>query len=201
VIQILLLSDALLLRSALASLVGGAPDIDVTTASSDEAAKAVRSHPADVCVIDADGGGPFHLAAVAGKIREEASAGLDLLVIAEKGKPGVLREAYDAHALGYVSRDAPPERFLDAIREVAQGKRFVDVSLAYDFLQAAEMPLTRRELNVLSLAANGATVPEIARRLVLAEGTVRNYLAAVNRKIGARNRVDAIRIARSTGWV
>ena len=63
------------------------------------------------------------------------------------------------------------------------------------------MPLTRRELSVLSLSAEGASVTEIARSLHLCNGTVRNYLAAITRKTGARNRVDAIRISRVAGWV
>lgn len=81
-----------------------------------------------------------------------------------------------------------------------QGERFIDDTLALGFLQAAEMPLTRRELSVLSLAANGAPIAEIAATLFLSKGTVRNYMASVIRKVGARNRVDAIRIAQGAGW-
>ncbi len=88
-----------------------------------------------------------------------------------------------------------------AIRQVAQGERFVDSALALDLLHAADTPLTKRELSVLSLAAEGASVSEIARRLHLCHGTVRNYMAAINRKTGARNRVDAIRISQGAGWL
>ncbi|OMI37941.1 LuxR family two component transcriptional regulator [Streptomyces sparsogenes DSM 40356] len=63
------------------------------------------------------------------------------------------------------------------------------------------MPLTERELSVLSLAAEGASIPEIARSLHLSNGTIRNYMAAITRKTGARNRVDAIRISQGEGWV
>ncbi|MGP4110400.1 LuxR C-terminal-related transcriptional regulator [Streptomyces sp. 4N509B] len=200
-IRILLVHDACLLRSALASLVGGAEDIDVTTASWEEAEKHARRRQADVWIADTDGCGAVPLPLAAQLVCQEASARAELLVLAERGRPGLLREAYDARALGYVSKDAPPERLLTAIRRVAGGERFVDDALAYDFLQAAEMPLTRRELSVLSLAADGAPVAEIAERLRLARGTVRNYLAAITRKTGARNRVDAIRISRGAGWV
>lgn len=200
-IRILLVHDACLLRSALASLVDGAQDIDVTTASWCEAARRARRSPTDVWLVDADGGAPAPLPLATRLVCQEASASAVLLVLAERGRPGQLREAYDAKALGYVSKDAPPERLLTAIRRVAGGERFVDEALAYDFLQAAEMPLTRRELSVLSLAADGAPVAEIARRLRLAHGTVRNYLAAIIRKTGARNRVDAIRISHRAGWV
>ncbi len=200
-IRILLVHDAYLMRSALASLVGVAEDIEVKTASWNDAAEKARCRRNDVCLIDADDRGPVPLALAAKLVCQEASASAVLLVLAEIGRPGQLREAYDARALGYVSKDAPPERLITAIRRVARGERFVDDALAFDFLQAAEIPLTARERNVLSLAAEGAPVSEIAGRLLLAEGTVRNYLAAGIRKTGARNRLDAIRIARSAGWV
>lgn len=94
-----------------------------------------------------------------------------------------------------------PDHLVFAIRQVAEGKRFVDDSLGFSFLRAAEMPLTRRELSVLSLAAEGASISDIAHRLHLTNGTVRNYMAAITRKTGARNRVDAIRISQGEGWV
>jgi two-component system response regulator DesR len=61
--------------------------------------------------------------------------------------------------------------------------------------------LTTRELEVLGLAAEGEPVKEIAKRLFLSGGTVRNYLSAIISKTGARNRLDAIRIARKDGWL
>ncbi|AEW93785.1 MULTISPECIES: response regulator transcription factor [Streptomycetaceae] len=124
-----------------------------------------------------------------------------LLVLAAPSKPGLLRRASRAQALGYVNKDAPPDALATAIRRVAEGKRFVDTSLGFDFLRASEIPLTNRELSVLTLAAEGASVAEIARSLHLSNGTVRNYMAAINRKTGARNRVDAIRISQGAGWV
>lgn len=124
-----------------------------------------------------------------------------LVVLTGAGKPGDLRRAYEARALGFVSKDRSADRLPTAVRQAAEGRRFVDESLAMEFLQAADMPLTRRELSVLSLSAEGASVREIARSLHLCDGTVRNYLAAITRKTGARNRVDAIRISRVAGWV
>ncbi len=72
--------------------------------------------------------------------------------------------AAEAGALGYVDKDreGAPERLVSAIRSVAAGRRFVDDSLGFGFLRATQIPLTRRELSVLSLAADGASVAEIA---------------------------------------
>ncbi|WP_185029712.1 response regulator transcription factor [Streptomyces candidus] len=127
--------------------------------------------------------------------------GAGLLVLVAARRPGVLRRALEAGALGYVDKEGSPQRLLEGVRSVARGERYVDGSLAADLLHATDILLTPRELNVLSLAGAGAGVREIALALHLSPGTVRNYLAAAIRKTGARNRVDAIRIAHGAGWV
>ncbi|MFJ6698304.1 LuxR C-terminal-related transcriptional regulator [Streptomyces sp. NPDC091272] len=136
-----------------------------------------------------------------GPVGHRIPKGAGLLVLATAHRPGVLRRAFDAGALGYVDKEGCPERLAEGIRTVARGERYVDVTLAVGLLRATEIPLTPRELGVLSIAAAGAGVEEIALTLHLSRGTVRNYLAASIRKTGARNRVDAIRIARGAGWL
>ncbi|MGX9229769.1 response regulator transcription factor [Streptomyces albus] len=124
-----------------------------------------------------------------------------LLALVSQDCPGALRRALDAGASGFVCKDALPEQLVRGIRRVADGERFVDNALAQTLLRASEVPLSQRELTVLSAAAEGAPVPEIARRLGLSTGTVRNYMSAITRKTGARNRVDAIRISQGAGWL
>ena len=122
-------------------------------------------------------------------------------MLASANRPGLLKRAAEAGALGYVDKEGSPQNLLRGIRRVAEGERFVNDSLGFGFLQAAEMPLTRRELSVLTLAAEGASIAEIAGSLHLSHGTVRNYMAAITRKTGARNRIDAIRISQGQGWL
>lgn len=205
-IRVLLVHDTRLLRLGLAALLGRVGDMTVVTTSWREAGATARSLRPHVCVVDVDC--PGSTALVDGAGGAEASEALDsgfslsnLLVLATANKPGLLRRASQARALGYVNKDSSAERLLRAIRQVAAGKRFIDSSLGFGFLQAAEMPLTPREYSVLSIAAEGASVGEIARRLHLCTGTVRNYMATINRKTGARNRVDAIRISQGAGWL
>lgn len=223
-IRVLLVHDTYLLRTALAFLLGREPDLEVTSASWQRAADLARALRPHVCVVDMDSpeaGGPRGLRELSGNGSEngngsgngngnvdtlgEAAAGgggrAALLALASAGRPGPLRRAYEEKALGYLSKNASPDRLVEGIRHVAKGERFIDEALGFGFLEAAEIPLTRRELSVLSLAAEGASVGEIARSLHLSNGTVRNYMAAITRKTGARNRVDAIRISRGAGWV
>ncbi|GGO80266.1 DNA-binding response regulator [Wenjunlia tyrosinilytica] len=189
------------MRSALAALLGREQDIEVVAAPWKDAPGRARQLRPDVCVVDMDGADSPSAHDAAQLTVSESEEQRALLVLAPPGKPGLLRQAVKTRALGFVSKDAPPQRLLRAIRRVAEGERFIDSALAFGFLQAAEMPLTPRELNVLSLAAEGASVSEIARSLHLSNGTVRNYMSAITRKTGARNRVDAIRISKGAGWL
>ncbi len=195
-IKVTVAHDERLLRSALVELLRTDDALDVSSTSCRQG----RREPlgADVCVADAASLEPaFRENGEAEPLQDDMAA---LVVLVTARKPGVLRKAFDAGALGYVDKDGTPCRLLEAIHTVAKGERFVDESLAFGFLQAAEMPLTKRELSVLSLAAEGASIAEVARDLHLSKGTIRNYMASVIRKVGARNRVDAIRIAQGAGW-
>ncbi len=206
VTRVLLIHDTYLLRMALAVLIGREPDLEVSSASWPGAVATSRALRPDVCVVDMDSpqaGEECGIGELGRRCREGGEGGEPgaLLALATAGRPGPLRRAYEVGALGYLSKNASPDRLVDGIRHVAKGERFIDESLGFGFLQAAEIPLTRRELSVLSLAAEGASVGEIARSLHLSNGTVRNYMAAITRKTGARNRVDAIRISQGAGWV
>ncbi|RNL73816.1 DNA-binding response regulator [Streptomyces sp. I6] len=200
-IRVLLVHDAYLMRSALTALLGRERDLQVSGASWGAAVVQARSVRPHVCVVDVDCPGALRPAALTAPARGVTGPAPALLALATAAKPGALRRAFDAGALGYVSKDAGPRRLLEGIRQVAKGERFVDESLAFGFLQAAEMPLTPRELSVLRMAAEGSTIAEIARQLHLSLGTVRNYMSAITRKTGARNRVDAIRKSQHAGWV
>ncbi|MGD9485632.1 response regulator transcription factor [Streptomyces sp. TRM70308] len=200
-IRVLLVHDTRLLRSGLAELLSKAQDMTVSTAPWKRAGRAARSTGADVCVADVDEGGTGDQRDLDVLRREIPTPSCRLLVLASPGRPGPLRQAFEAEALGFVNKDASPEELLTGIRQVAKGERFVDASLAFGFLQATQLPLTPRELSVLSLAAEGASVSEIARSLHLSNGTIRNYMSAITRKTGARNRVDAICIAQRSGWL
>ncbi|MGR8010700.1 LuxR C-terminal-related transcriptional regulator [Streptomyces hypolithicus] len=200
-IRVLILHEARLFRSALVALLRPERTLDVSSACWSTAGSRSRSTMPHVYVVDADCPRSFSGFAASGMVPGTNGGQAGLLVLATSRKPGLLRRAYDARALGYVDKGASPERLVEAISKVAGGERFVDESLAFDLLQAAEMPLTRRELGVLSLAAEGLSIAEIAGDLHLSPGTVRNYMAMVTRKMGARNRVDAIRMSQSAGWL
>ncbi|MCF4136292.1 response regulator transcription factor [Streptomyces sp. Tue 6430] len=194
-VRIRVVHDEELLRSALVELLRSDDTLEVSDmppgADGDEVP------PTDVCVVDGEclqGPGEGHGAPF------RARHGEPLVVLTTPRRPGVLRRAFDAGALGLVDKNAPAQRLITAVHTVAKGERFLDAALTVALLEGAVMPLTARELSVLSLAAEGAPMAEIAARLHLSRGTVRNYMATAIRKVGARNRVDAIRIVQDAGW-
>jgi two-component system response regulator DesR len=123
------------------------------------------------------------------------------LIVTTFGRPGYLRRAMAAGARGFVVKDTPAEQLAKTIREVAAGRRVVDPVLAAESMGVGESPLSPREAEVLAAAADGASVREVAARVHLSVGTVRNHLSAAIGKTGAGNRAEAARIARDRGWL
>jgi two-component system, NarL family, response regulator DesR len=200
-IRILLADDQELIRSALAVMLGLEDDFEVvaTVGRGDEVVDAARAHRPDVALLDIDMPGIDGLAA-AGVLAQELPQ-CHSLILTTFGRPGYLRRAMESGAYGFVVKDAPAEQLADAVRRVAAGERVVDPALAAATLAGGASPLTARERDVLVAARPGATVAEIAEKLFLSAGTVRNYLSAAIAKAGARNRAEAVRTAEEQGWL
>jgi two-component system response regulator DesR len=200
-VRLLLADDQELIRSALAVLLGLEPDFEVVAAvgRGDEVVEAARAHQPDIALLDIDMPGIDGIA-VASVLAQEVP-GCRSLILTTFGRPGYLRRAMESGACGFVVKDAPPEQLANAIRRVAAGERVVDPALAAETLASGASPLTARERDVLVAARPGATVSEIAKKLFLSEGTVRNYLSAAIAKVGTRNRAAAIRTADERGWL
>ncbi|AKN74856.1 MerR family transcriptional regulator [Streptomyces sp. PBH53] len=200
-IRVLLAEDLHMLRRALVSLLSLEDDIEVVAElsnGSDVVARARECRP-DVAVLDIDLPGMDGIS-VASTLYT-ALPECRTLILTGLGQPGHLRRAVAAHAYGFLPKDAELERLTAAIRAVARGERAFDAALALAALDSEPGTLTSREIEVLRLAAQGEEAAQIARKLHLATGTVRNYLTTAVTKLGARNRVDAIRIARESGWL
>lgn len=197
----LLADDHHVVRSALAALLSLEPDLTVVAEveRGDEVLAAARAAGPDVAVLDVDMPGLDGLAAAA--VLHDALPDVAVMILTGHGKPGHLRRALAANVRGFLLKTAPPDELAAGIRKVAAGERVLDPQLALTAWDLADNPLTPRETDVLRLAAEGAEAPEIAARLHLSAGTVRNYLTAVVTKLNARNRTDAARIAREAGWL
>lgn len=200
-IRLLLADDQELIRQALGVLLDLEPDFEVVASvgRGDEVTAAALEHRPDVALLDIDMPGLDGLAAAA--VLTAQVPGCRVVILTTFGRTGYLRRAMEAGAVGFVVKDAPADVLADAVRRVAAGERVVDPVLAAATLAAGESPLTARERDVLIAARSSATVAEIAARLYLAEGTVRNYLSGATTKTGTRNRMEALRVADERGWL
>jgi two-component system response regulator DesR len=200
-IRLLLADDQSLVRGALAALLSLEPDLEVVSEvdRGDRVVPTALEARPDVAVLDIEMPGLDGIAATAAL--REAVPGCRVLVVTTFGRPGYLRRAMEAGASGFLVKDAPAEQLADAIRRVHSGLRVVDPALAAETLATGESPLTGRERDVLVAARGGGTVADVARLLVLSEGTVRNYLSSAMGKTGARTRAEAVLIAEQRGWL
>jgi two-component system response regulator DesR len=201
IIRVLLAEDQTMLRGALAALLDLESDITVIAqaANGHEALKLARTHSPDVIVTDIE---------MPQKTGLELAADLNLtgsrarvIILTTFARPGYLRRALDAGAHGYLLKERPASELADAIRRVHSGLRAIDPALAAEAWTADPDPLSDRERQILQRAGDGRTSAEIATELRLSEGTVRNYLSEAIAKLGATNRTDAARIARTRGWL
>ena len=199
-IRVLIAEDQAMVAGALAALLDIEQDIEVVATASNgrEALAAVRKHRPDVLLTDIEMPEMTGLE-LAAAVRADGPAPR-VVILTTFARPGYLRRALDAGASGYVLKDAPSSRLADAIRRVHAGGRSIDPELAAEAWGEGD-PLSDRERQILRLAADGRSGPEIAQELHLSDGTVRNYLSEAISKVGGRNRVDAARIARSKGWL
>jgi two-component system, NarL family, response regulator DesR len=201
VIRVLIAEDQAMVRGALASLLGLEEDIEVV-AEVDRGdrvlAAATRTRP-DVALLDIEMPGLDGLSA-AGELARELPKTRSL-ILTTFGRPGYMRRALAQGASGFLLKDAPASELAAAIRTVAAGRSAVDSTLAAAAITEGESPLTPREHEVLAAAATHDTAADIAAALYLSEGTVRNYLSAAIRKLGARNRREAVDVATEKGWL
>ena len=200
-IRVLLADDQSMVREALATLLGLEDDIEVVAqvARGDEVLAAARAHTPDVALLDIEMPGMTGIEAAA-QLRD-ALPRVKVVIVTTFGRPGYLRRAMESGAQAFLVKDAPASQLAEAVRQVLNGQRVIDPALAAAALAEGADPLTPRERDVLQAAADGSVNAEIARRLLLSEGTVRNYLSTAIQKTGARNRAEAVRIAREKGWL
>ena len=200
-IRVLLADDQTMFRTAVRRLLEWEGDIAVVAEAADggEVLEAALASRPDVAVLDIEMPGLDGLAAT--EVLHEALPDCGILISTTFGRPGYLDRALANGATGFVLKDSPVDDLADAIRRCAQGLAVIDPGLAAQAHKVGPCPLTPGERRVLAAVASGAGNKEISSTLFLSEGTVANRISSAIDKTGARNRVDAYRIALDHGWL
>ena len=200
-IRVLLAEDQAMVRGALAALLRFEEDIKVVAEvdRGDRVVAAARETNPDVALLDIELPGEDGLSAAAAL--RDALPSCRVVILTTFGRVGYLRRAMTGGAVGFLLKDAPAVELARAIRRVVAGERVLDPALALSALSEGDNPLTARERQVLAAAIDGATIADIAAKLMLSEGTVRNHLSVAIQKLGGRNRVEAARAAEQKGWL
>jgi two-component system response regulator DesR len=200
-IRVLLAEDQAMVRGALAALLSLEDDIKVVAevARGDEVAPAALSTRPDVALLDIEMPGGDGLSA-AHALRAAIPA-CRVVILTTFGRSGYLRRAMESGVVGFLLKDAPAADLAVAIRRIVAGERVVDPDLALAALSEGTNPLTSRERDVLAVSLSGASIADIAAKLSLSEGTVRNHLSTAIQKLEAHNRLEAARRAEQKGWL
>jgi len=199
-IRVLLAEDQAMVRGALSALLNLESDIEVlgSAADGESAWRELQRLKPDVLVTDIEMPGLTGLELAQRIQRQELP--MKVIIVTTFARPGFLRRALDAGVSGYLLKDAPAENLAEALRTVHRGGRAIDPQLALEAWTEAD-PLNDRERQVLRLAGEGLSAGDIATRLNLSHGTVRNYLSEAIGKLGVGNRIEAFRLARQKGWL
>jgi two-component system response regulator DesR len=200
VIKVLIVEDQRMLRTALSALLSLEDDIDVVGSAGDgmEGMELTRQLKPDVVITDIEMPKKTGLE-LANWIKDQELA-TRVIIVTTFARSGYLRRALDAGVSGYLLKDSPGDVLPNAIRTVYNGGRTIDPELATQAWSESD-PLTDRERQVLRLSTAGLTNSQIASKLNLNDGTVRNYISEAISKLNANNRIDAARIARDKGWL
>lgn len=189
------------MRGALSSVLALEEDIEVVAESAhgNEVSELVDRERPDIAVLDFD----LPVNTTMTELCEQVSTRCIVLIIAERTSAVCRRVdvARLAPRVGVIAKESPPEALIDGVRRMILGETVLDGELARAALAAVQNPLTEREREVLRLADAGLTARDIALKLFLSHGTVRNHLSRVMTKTGGRTRIEAIRIAQDSGWI
>ena len=214
-IRVLLADDQAMLLSALSTILTAQEDIEVTaTATSGaEAVKSALAHHIDVAILDIRMPGMDGISAAQAILERKPECRIIMLTTFNDEE--LVARSISVGTNGFLLKDADPAVLVTAVRDVAQGESVLAAevtgpvlaayrsALTRDSLSARERQglslVTRRELEVLSLLARGATNAEIASDMVIAESTVKTHVSALMSKLAARDRVALVLLAQRAG--
>ncbi|MGJ8691619.1 MAG: response regulator transcription factor [Thalassotalea sp.] len=203
-IKLVIVEDQALVRGAISALLGLHPNIEVIAEAKDgqEALtlinRLVKTQTIDIVLTDIEMPNLTGIELIEQLKKTQPS--IRTIIMTTFTRSGYIRRAIQAGVKGFILKEAPSDDLVAAILKVQKGKTIIDPELAINALGDID-PLTNKERKALRFAGDGLTTAEIAEKLFLSEGTIRNYLSEAIAKLNATNRIDAARLARQKGWL
>ncbi|MBV7390572.1 response regulator transcription factor [Enterococcus alishanensis] len=198
-IKVLIAEDQGVLSSALAMILNLEDDLEVVGTAKDgaEAMKLLSEFKPDILLTDIEMPEKTGL-----DIAEELTASpTKVIILTTFARDGYFERAVAAKVSAYLLKDTPSEELINHIRAAMEGKTFYEPSLITGYMNNQKNPLSQKEQEILNLIAKGATSKEIAAKLYLSDGTIRNYISEIISKLAAKNRIDAAEKAKENGWL
>ena len=199
-IKVLVVEDQGLVRGAISALLGLDVQIEVIAQAQDglEGLKVLQEHEVDIVLTDIEMPNMTGLELAEQVIRDYPNS--KVVIMTTFSRAGYIRRAMSMGVKGFVLKEAPSEYLVNTLKKVMVGQKVIDPELAMSALEDND-PLTEKARKALRFASEGLKTTEIAQKLFLSEGTIRNYLSEAIAKLNATNRVDAARIAKQKGWL
>lgn len=191
-IRIMLVDDHIVMRMGLVTAAGGEPDMDVVAEADNghAALESYRQHRPDVVVLDLRMPGLNGIETI--RLLRDEFQDARVLVFSNYASGEEVYQAFKAGACGFVVKDMPLERLLEAIRRIHHGEHYIPPEISNRLQGRVLSQLSSREIEVLALIAQGLSNKEIAARLDLVEGTVKVHVTSILAKLHVADRTQAI---------
>ncbi|WP_311164093.1 response regulator transcription factor [Streptococcus cristatus] len=198
--KLLLAEDQSMLRDALCQLLQLQPDVEVVYQAADgrEAMELLKTNPVDVAILDVEM--PYQTGLDVLEWMKEHQLAVKVIIVTTFKRPGYFERAVKADVDAYVLKERSIADLMKTIHTVLAGQKEYSPELM-EVLMTHKNPLSHQELLVLEAAATGLSNKEIAEKLYLSNGTIRNYMSTILTKLAADNRTEAVRIAQEQGWI
>ncbi len=198
--KVLLAEDQSMLRDALCQLLQLQPDVEVVHQAADgrEAVALLSTEQVDVAILDVEM--PYQTGLDVLEWMKEHQPAVKVIIVTTFKRPGYFERAVKADVDAYVLKERSIADLMKTIHTVLAGQKEYSPELM-EVLMTHKNPLSHQELLVLEAAATGLSNKEIAEKLYLSNGTIRNYMSAILTKLAADNRTEAVRIAQDQGWI
>ena len=198
--KVLLAEDQSMLRDALCQLLQLQPDVEVVHQAADgrEAMELLKTNPVNVAILDVEM--PYQTGLDVLEWMKEHQPAVKVIIVTTFKRPGYFERAVKADVDAYVLKERSIADLMKTIHTVLAGQKEYSPELM-EVLMTHKNPLSHQELLVLEAAATGLSNKEIAEKLYLSNGTIRNYMSTILTKLAADNRTEAVRIAQDQGWI